>query len=129
MEKLLAKIGIKGNLRKNFAAILIIACSGMIIYGLPYFRLDYYDAYVATYNLTDIQMGLLGSVYGAFGMISYLFGGVLADRVPTRVLLTYLWWAQVPADLCICCRCLIRCLSACMLFGDFLHCSHFGRHV
>ncbi|HIT05771.1 MAG TPA: MFS transporter [Candidatus Scybalocola faecipullorum] len=88
MEKLLAKIGIKGNLRKNFAAILIIACSGMIIYGLPYFRLDYYDAYVATYNLTDIQMGLLGSVYGAFGMISYLFGGVLADRVPTRVLLT-----------------------------------------
>ena len=60
MEKFLAKIGIKGKLRKNLAAILIIACSGMIIYGLPYFRLDYYDAYVATYNLTDVQMGLLG---------------------------------------------------------------------
>ena len=88
MEKFLAKIGIKGKLRKKLAAILIIACSGMIIYGLPYFRLDYYDAYVATYNLTDVQMGLLGSVYGVFGMVSYLFGGILADKVATRTLLT-----------------------------------------
>ena len=36
-----------------------------------------------TYHLTNTQMGVFGSVLGVFGMISYLFGGVVADRVKT----------------------------------------------
>ena len=33
-------------------------------------------------------MGVFGSIFGVFGMISYLFGGYLADRVSIRILLT-----------------------------------------
>ena len=73
---------------KHFLAILIVAFSGAIIYGLPYFRFDYYDVYLETYHLTNVQMGVFGSVLGVFGMISYLFGGIVADRFSTRTILT-----------------------------------------
>ena len=88
MKNLLAKLGFGEKLSKNIWAILIVAFSGAIIYGLPYFRFDYYDAYLATYHLTNTQMGVFGSILGVFGMISYLFGGVVADRFSTRIILT-----------------------------------------
>lgn len=78
---------IKSNLSR-YIPILIVAFGGAVIYGLPYFRYDYYDAYVKVYNLTDTQMGVFGSILGVFGMISYLFGGVVADRFSTRTILT-----------------------------------------
>ena len=73
---------------RNFWAIIIVAFGGAIIYGLPYFRYDYYDAYLEVYNLTDTQMGIFGSILGVFGMISYLFGGIVSDRFSTRTILT-----------------------------------------
>ncbi len=88
MNKFLAKIGITGKMAKNFWGILIVAFGGAIIYGLPYFRYDYYDAYLETYHLTNTQMGVFGSILGIFGMISYLFGGVVADKFSTRTILT-----------------------------------------
>lgn len=72
----------------RYIPILLVAFAGAIIYGLPYFRYDYYAAYVKVYNLTDTQMGVFGSILGIFGMISYLFGGFVADRFSTRTILT-----------------------------------------
>ena len=88
MNNLLKKIGLNEKMAKNFGAILIIAISGAIIYGLPYFRYDYYDVYLEAYNLTNTQMGVFGSILGVFGMISYLFGGIVADRFSIRTILT-----------------------------------------
>lgn len=88
MEKLIKKLGMGKKLSKNFITILIIAASGTIIYGLPYFRYDYYDAYLKAYDLTNTQMGVFGSVFGIFGMISYLFGGYIVDKVSIRKLLS-----------------------------------------
>ena len=88
MEKLLLKFGFGEKLRKNIFAILIISFGGSIIYGLPYFRYDYYDAYLATYNLTNTQMGTFGSIFGVFGLVSYLFGGYVVDKFSTRIILT-----------------------------------------
>ena len=62
--------------------------AGSLIYGLPYFRTYYYDAYLEAYNLTNTQMGSLGAMFGVFGMISYLFGGVVADFISTKKLLS-----------------------------------------
>lgn len=76
------------NKLKHFIGILIVAFGGAIIYGLPYFRYDYYDAYLQVYNLTDTQMGVFGSILGVFGMVSYLFGGIVADRFSARTILT-----------------------------------------
>ena len=88
MQSLLRKIGLNEKMSKNFWGIIIIALAGAIIYGLPYFRYDYYDAYLEVYNLTDAQMGVFGSILGIFGMISYLFGGIICDRFSTRTILT-----------------------------------------
>ncbi len=88
MNNLLGKLGFSEKMAKNVWAILIIAAAGSIIYGLPYFRFDYYDAYLSTYHLTNTQMGVFGSVLGVFGMISYLFGGIVADKFSTRTILT-----------------------------------------
>ena len=105
MSKLFSKLGMGEKTARNFITILLIAAGGAIIYGLPYFRYDYYDAYLEVYHLTNTQMGVFGSIFGVFGMISYLFGGYLADRVSIRLLLTVslvgtgpspCWWACMP---------------------------------
>lgn len=84
MNNILGKIGIKGKLAENFGAIVILALSGSVIFGLPFFRFDYYDAYISTYHLTNTQMGVFGTVIGVFGIVSYLFGGMVADGMPVR---------------------------------------------
>ncbi len=84
MNSLLKMLGIKGRLRENFGAIVILAFSGSVIFALPFFRFDYYDAYITTYNLTNTQMGVFGTVIGVFGIVSYLFGGVVADGMSVR---------------------------------------------
>lgn len=88
MGKLFSKLGLGEKMSKNFLVILLVAASGAIIYGLPYFRYDYYDAYLEVYHLNNTQMGVFGSVLGIFGMISYLFGGIVADRFSIRTILT-----------------------------------------
>jgi MFS family permease len=76
------------KLKGNIWRLVILAVAGSLIYGLPYFRTYYYDAYLEAYNLTNTQMGSLGAMFGVFGMISYLFGGVVADFISTKKLLS-----------------------------------------
>lgn len=84
MSNFIEKLGIKGKLKKNFGAIVILALSGSVIFALPFFRFDYYEVYVSTYHLTNTQMGVFGTVIGVFGIVSYLFGGVVADGMSVR---------------------------------------------
>lgn len=84
MDGFLDKIGIRGKFRANFGAIIMLAIAGCAIFGLPFFRFEYYSAYVDTYHLTNTQMGVFGTVIGVFGIVSYLFGGVVADGMSVR---------------------------------------------
>ncbi|OUQ51254.1 MFS transporter [Lachnoclostridium sp. An118] len=79
----------KQGYRKNLGTILLLAFAGSIIYGLPYFRSYYYDTYQSMYDLTNTQMGLLGSAYGLLGVFSYVIGGVLADKIKAKKLLIF----------------------------------------
>jgi len=76
------------KLKKNIFVLIVITIAGAMIYGLPYFRSYFYDAYLTTYHLTNTQMGMFGSMFGIFGMISYLFGGVVADMIQPRKLMS-----------------------------------------
>ena len=76
------------KLRKNLFVLVVISIAGAMIYGLPYFRSYFYDAYLETYHLTNTQFGTFGSMFGIFGMISYLFGGVVADMISPRKLMS-----------------------------------------
>ncbi|MGR7915139.1 MFS transporter [Finegoldia sp. P1-F-LS] len=84
MDKFMHKMGITGKFKENFGRILIIAIAVSIIGGLPFFRFDYYDVYLKTYNLTNTQMGMFGTIIGITGIFSYLFGGLIADGLKLK---------------------------------------------
>ena len=77
-----------GKLKHNMGTLIILCISGAMAYSLPYFRNYYYDDFVALFNLTNTQMGALGSAYGGFSIIAYFLGGFCADRWPARKLMT-----------------------------------------
>lgn len=71
--------------KKNRFVIVLVAIAGMSVYLLPYFRYYYYDAYVAYFNINDLQMGMLGSIYGVLAIVGYCLGGWVADRVSLKL--------------------------------------------
>lgn len=77
------------SLHNNIFKILLLSFAGSIIYGLPYFRSYYYDAYKQMYNLSNLEMGTLGSAYGLLGLFSYILGGILADKFKAKYLLIF----------------------------------------
>ena len=79
---------VASKLKGNMWRLVILAIAGSLIYGLPYFRTYYYGAYLEAYNLTNTQMGTLGAMFGVFGMVSYLFGGVVADFISPKKLIS-----------------------------------------
>jgi len=68
--------------------LLLLILSGEAVFILPFvlprvFRPTVLDVF----DLTNLQWGTCQSVYGVVAMISYLFGGVLADRFAPRKLI------------------------------------------
>ena len=57
------------------------------MYLTPLLRFSFYDQMMDALNLTDIQIGTLGSVYAIFCVICYPVSGVLADKFSTKKLL------------------------------------------
>lgn len=87
-KEVVAMTGTQSKLKQNMWRLVLIAIAGSMIYGLPYFRSYYYDAYLTTYGLTNTQMGVFGSIFGVMGACSYLFGGVVADMISPRKLMS-----------------------------------------
>lgn len=77
------------GLRHNMVTLVLLSFAGSIIYGLPYFRTYYYDAYQQMYHLSNTQIGALGSAYGLLGVFSYAIGGILADRFSAKKLMIF----------------------------------------
>ena len=74
-----------------FLFLLILA--GESVFILPFvlsrvFRPTVLDAF----NLDNVQLGLCFSVYGIVALLSYLFGGPLADKFPPRKLIAMALW-------------------------------------
>ena len=84
---------------------LILA--GEAIFSLPFHVSRYFrPTFVAVFEVTQTELGLMGSIYGVVAMIAYLFGGGLADRFSARKLLTFsllttsatgLYMARIPS--------------------------------
>ncbi len=62
----------KPSIWKNFKVLIILFVAGAFIYALPYLKNYYYDTFAQAFNLTNTQMGSLGSIYGLLAMVSYL---------------------------------------------------------
>ncbi|MFL2632388.1 MAG: nitrate/nitrite transporter [Candidatus Marivariicella sp.] len=69
------------NQTGSFYNIILLILAGESIYILTYvlariFRPTFLDVF----NLTNFQLGSLFSIYGIVALISYLYGGIIADR-------------------------------------------------
>ena len=74
----------------NMWLMLIVIClGGSIIYIFPYLQYTFYDSMMAELNFTNTQMGNVLSIYGALNLIAYFMGGIIADRFPSRLLITF----------------------------------------
>lgn len=73
--------------------LLLLILAGESVFILPFvlsrvFRPTVLDAF----NLDNVQLGLCFSVYGLVALISYLFGGPLADKYAPRKLIAIALW-------------------------------------
>lgn len=87
-------MGKDSKLKRNFILLIILTLSGSFIYTLPYFRSYYYDAFMSAFHMTNTQMGLCGTYFGLFGAVSYLIGGVIADKFSIKKVTNHQfnWW-------------------------------------
>ncbi len=75
----------------HFLLLLILA--GESVFIIPFvlsrvFRPTVLDAF----GLNNVQLGICFSVYGIVALLSYLFGGPLADKFPPRKLIAVALW-------------------------------------
>jgi len=66
-----------------------LCLSGGLIYLLPFLREVYYIPLQEALELSNTELGVLMSTFGAVAMICYFPGGWLADRVSSRKLITF----------------------------------------
>lgn len=63
--------------------LLILSLIAGLMYLTPLLRFSFYDQMMEALNLTDIQIGTIGSVY-AICIICYPISGILADKFSTK---------------------------------------------
>ena len=72
---------------KNAVILLILSVIAGLVYLTPFLRFSFYDQMKEALQLTDIQIGAIGAVYGTFNVASYAPGGFLAEKFDTKKLL------------------------------------------
>lgn len=93
--------------KHNMWVLLAILClGGSIVYIFPYLQYTFYDSMMAELGFNNTQMGNIMSVYGGLNLIAYFLGGIIADKVPSRILITAslvvtgitgFWFASFPS--------------------------------
>ncbi|MGI9206040.1 MAG: MFS transporter [Woeseiaceae bacterium] len=74
------------NLAAHRLQLFILSISGGIIFMLPFLQEVYYLPLANTMQLSNTEVGAFMSMFGAFAMLSYVPGGMLADRISPRLL-------------------------------------------
>ena len=81
----------KKNAPWYFLVLLILA--GESVFILPFILARVFRPTVLeVFGLDNLQLGLCFSVYGIVALMSYLFGGPLADKFPPRKLIALSLW-------------------------------------
>ncbi len=73
--------------------LVVLILAGEAVFILPFvlpriFRSTVLDVY----QLTNVEWGLNGSVYGIVALVSYVLGGPIADKYPPRKLMAIALW-------------------------------------
>lgn len=68
--------------------LLLLILAGESIFFLPFVLARVFrPTFLAVFEISNLELGTLFSAYGVIAMVSYFFGGPLADRFSPRVLL------------------------------------------
>ncbi len=74
-------------------ALLSLIIAGEAVFFLPFILPRIFrPTLLAFFEINNTQLGVIFSAYGIVAMISYVFGGPLADRFPARRLMAYALW-------------------------------------
>ncbi|WP_047245939.1 MFS transporter [Maribacter thermophilus] len=73
--------------------LFMLILAGESVFILPFvLQRVFRPTVLKVFNLDNVQLGLCFSVYGFVALVSYLFGGPLADRFPPRKLIAMALW-------------------------------------
>lgn len=76
------------SLRKKRWLIMVVLMLGQVAaYAVPYLVRSYYTLFQDSVGLTNVQVGILMTMYGTGGILLYFPGGWLADKINPRILL------------------------------------------
>ncbi len=71
------------------AAMFALIVAGEAVFVLPFVVARVFrTTFLNVFGLTNLQLGSAFAVYGLVAMVSYFFGGPLADRYPARLLIS-----------------------------------------
>lgn len=79
--------------KRNISTLIAIIIAGESIFFLPFVLARIFrPTLLEVFEITNTELGIYFSIYGVVAMISYLFGGVLADRFSARALMATALW-------------------------------------
>jgi len=83
--------------KSSWHYLLLLILAGESVFVLPFLLPRVFRPTVLeTFTLDNVQLGLCYSVYGTVALLSYLFGGVVADRfLPRKLIAISLWLTAV----------------------------------
>lgn len=68
---------------------VVLGVGAYIIYQPIYEKNTYYDAFISAFQVTNTQFSVMFSAFSVVSLIAYFPGGILADMVSPRKLLTF----------------------------------------
>lgn len=68
-------------------SLIILSCIAGLVYLTPFMRFSFYDQMREALQLTDVQLGTIGGIYGLFNVISYVPTGWFAEKCNTKLML------------------------------------------
>ena len=72
----------------SFLSIILLILSGELIFLLPYVLARIFrPTFLEVFNLTNLKLGSLFSIYGTVAILSYLNGGVISDKIQPKKLI------------------------------------------
>lgn len=84
--------------QKTVLAVIALSIAGSAIYQLPYIKDTFYDPFLQVFDMSNRQAGFLLTVYAIGCMITYIPGGIIADRFrPKKLLLLSLFGTSLLA--------------------------------
>ncbi len=79
--------------RRKTSILISLIIAGETAFFLPFVMVRIFrPTLLEVFDISNVELGVFFSTYGVVAMISYIFGGTLADRFPARYLMAIGLW-------------------------------------